>query len=174
MLTYKATNTKSGRYYIGSALDYCRYMGRMGNHHYTKVRQQFQVDLQESPRDFVWEILREDELETRDYEQELLYACADDPLCYNLARKCGRTNVDPPEKTFTDGERWDKKTREKMSESAKKPGANPPHKKAAQSRAVSETNAKKQPCPQCGMLMNIGNLTKHLKGTRCKGKPQVG
>ena len=109
MLTYKATNTKSGRYYIGSALDYCRYMGRMGNHHYTKVRQQFQVDLQESPRDFAWEILREDELETRDYEQELLYACADDPLCYNLARKCGRTNVDPPEKTFTDGERWDKK-----------------------------------------------------------------
>jgi len=72
-------------------------------------------------------------------------------------------------RVFFDGERWKKKTREKMSESALKPGAQPPHKKAAQSRAVSETNSKKQPCPQCGMLMNIGNLTKHIKGTRCKG-----
>ena len=58
----------------------------------------------------------------------------------------------------------------KQREAALRPEANPPHKKAAQSRAVSETNSKKQPCPQCGMLMNVGNLTKHLKGTRCKGK----
>jgi hypothetical protein len=77
-------------------------------------------------------------------------------------------------RVFFDGERWDKQTRQKMSESAKKPGAQPPHKKAAQSQAVSATNAKKQPCPHCGMLMNVGNLTKHLKGTRCKGTPQVG
>ena len=77
-------------------------------------------------------------------------------------------------RVFFDGDRWGKETRQKMSESAKKPGAQPPHKKAAQSRAVSETNSKKQPCPQCGMLMNVGNLTKHIKGTRCKGKPQVG
>lgn len=60
--------------------------------------------------------------------------------------------------------------RKKMKESALKPSANPPHKKAAQSRAVSATNAKKQSCPQCGLLMNVGNLAKHLKGTRCKGK----
>jgi len=91
-------------------------------------------------------------------------------LCYNLARKCGRTNVAPPEKVFTDGERWDKKTREKMSASAKSAKAQPAHKKAAQSRAASATNSKKQPCPQCGMLMNVGNLAKHIKGTRCKGK----
>jgi hypothetical protein len=174
MLTYKATNIKTGRYYVGSALNYCLYIGRMGHHHYTKMRQQFQIDLQENPRDFVWEILREDELETRDYEQELLYVCVDDPLCYNLARKCGRTNVAPPEKAFTDGERWNKETREKMSASAKSAKAQPTHKKEAQSRAASATNAKKQPCPQCGMLMNIGNLTKHLKGTRCKGGSQVG
>jgi hypothetical protein len=57
---------------------------------------------------------------------------------------------------------------------ALRPEAQPPHKKAAQSKAVSETNAKKQPCPQCGMLMNIGNLTKHLKGTRCPGNLHVG
>ncbi len=64
--------------------------------------------------------------------------------------------------------------RAKMREAALRPEANPLHKKQAQSRAVSATNAKKQPCPQCGMLMNVGNLTKHLKGTRCKGQPQVG
>jgi len=59
--------------------------------------------------------------------------------------------------------------RAKMRAAALRPEAQPAHKKAAQSRAVSETNAKKQPCPQCGMLMNVGNLTKHLKGTRCPG-----
>jgi hypothetical protein len=170
MVTYKASNVKTGRYYIGSAKTYCLYIGRMGYHHYTKNRQQFQMDLQENPKDFVWEILREDDLETRDYEQELLYSCVSDPLCYNRAKTCGKTNVNPPEKTFTDGERWGKETRQRMSESAKRPEAQPAHKKEAQSRAVSATNAKKQPCPQCGMLMNVGNLTKHLKGTRCKGK----
>ena len=169
MVTYKATNIKTGRYYIGSALSYCLYIGRMGHHHYTKVRQQFQIDLQENPRDFLWEILEEDDLDTRDYEQELLYACIDDPLCYNLAKKCGKTNILPPERVFVDGDRWGSKTRQKMSESAKSAKAQPAHKKAAQSRAVSETNSKKSPCPQCGMLMNVGNLTKHLKGTRCKG-----
>jgi hypothetical protein len=65
-------------------------------------------------------------------------------------------------------------TKLKMSESALNPEAQPAHKKAAQSRAVSATNAKKQPCPQCGMLMNVGNLTKHLKGTRCPGNLYVG
>ena len=64
--------------------------------------------------------------------------------------------------------------RAKMRVAALKPSAQPTHKKAAQSQAVSATNAKKQPCPHCGMLMNVGNLTKHLKGTRCKGTPQVG
>jgi hypothetical protein len=73
-------------------------------------------------------------------------------------------------RVFFDGDRWNKEIRQKMSESAKRPEAQPAHKKAAQSRAVSETNSKKQPCPQCGFLMNVGNLTKHLKGTRCKGR----
>ncbi len=76
-----------------------------------------------------------------------------------------------------EGKSWGSHTEEtklKMSESAKRPEAQPAHKKAAQSRAASTTNAKKQPCPQCGMLMNVGNLTKHLKGTRCKGQQQIG
>ena len=61
-------------------------------------------------------------------------------------------------------------TKQKQRAAALRPEAQPAHKKAAQSRAVSETNSKKQPCPQCGMLMNVGNLTKHIKGTRCKGR----
>jgi hypothetical protein len=70
-------------------------------------------------------------------------------------------------RVFFDGVRWKKETRSKMSESALKPEAQPPHKKEAQSRAVTETNNKKQPCSNCGMLMNIGNLTKHLKAKTC-------
>ena len=61
-------------------------------------------------------------------------------------------------------------TKRKQRAAALRPEAQPAHKKAAQSRAVSETNSKKQPCPQCGMLMNVGNLAKHIKGTRCKGR----
>ena len=64
--------------------------------------------------------------------------------------------------------------RSKQRAAALRPEAQPAHKKAAQSRAVSETNSKKQPCPQCGMLMNVGNLAKHIKGTRCKGTLYVG
>jgi uncharacterized paraquat-inducible protein A len=58
-------------------------------------------------------------------------------------------------------------TRRKIGEGNRNPS---PEKRKRQSDGVSKTNAKKQPCPQCGMLMNVGNLTKHLKGTRCKGK----
>jgi hypothetical protein len=71
-------------------------------------------------------------------------------------------------RVFFDGSKWSKKTRAKMSESALKPGANPPHKKAAQSRAVTDTNNKKQPCPTCGKLMNIGNLTQHIRRAKCQ------
>lgn len=35
------------------------------------------------------------------------------------------------------------------------------------SAKMTETNSKKQPCPNCGAMMNAGNLAKHLKGKRC-------
>ena len=166
MLTYRATNLKTGRYYIGSAKNYCLYMNRIGNHHTTN-RGEFGRDLQTNPRDFLWEILREDDLETRNYEYELLQIHVGDPLCYNKSKSNGAIAG-----IAQRGTGWEHSdiTKLKMSESAKRPEAQPPHKKEAQSHAVSATNAKKQPCPQCGMLMNVGNLTKHLKGTRCKGK----
>lgn len=58
--------------------------------------------------------------------------------------------------------------RERQRIAALKPGAQPPHKKAAQSRAVTDTNNKKQPCPTCGKLMNIGNLTQHIRRAKCE------
>jgi hypothetical protein len=141
-------------------------MNRIGNHHTTN-QGEFGKDLQANPRDFLWEILMEDELETREYEYELLQEHVGNPLCYNKSR----TNGAIPG-IAQRGVGWEHSdvTKLKMSDSAKRPEAQPAHKKAAQSRAVTETNSKKQPCPQCGMLMNVGNLTKHLKGTRCKGK----
>ena len=171
MLTYRATNKVTGRYYIGSAKSYCHYMNRIGNHHIRKSESDFHRDLQADPKNFIWEVLCEDELETRDYEYTQLQEHVGNPLCYNKSATNGAVRG-----VAQRGTGWEHSdlTKLKMSESAKRPEAQPAHKKEAQSRAVSATNAKKQPCPQCGMLMNIGNLTKHLKGTRCKGKPQVG
>jgi len=139
-------------------------MNRIGNHHMAKRGSPFQTDVQNNPRVFLWEILKEDDLKTREFERNLIREHANDPLMYNLHRWTWRK-----EEPLSDGPRWGKETREKMRESAKKESSQPAHKKAAQSRAVSETNSKKQPCPQCGMLMNIGNLAKHLKGTKCSG-----
>ena len=78
-----------------------------------------------------------------------------------------KRNFPDATRVFFDGDRWKKETRQKMSDSALKPSAQPPHKKAAQSKAVSETNAKRQPCPHCGKLMNIGNLTQHIRRQTC-------
>lgn len=171
MLTYRATSQKTGRYYIGSAKTYCHYMNRIGNHHIRKSNSEFHRDLQADPKDFMWEVLREDDLEARSYEYELLQGHVGNPLCYNKSATNGAVKG-----VAQRGTGWEHSdvTKLKMSESALKPEAQPVHKKAAQSRAVSETNSKKQPCPQCGMLMNVGNLTKHLKGTRCKGILYVG
>lgn len=72
------------------------------------------------------------------------------------------------------GKSWGRHTedsRRRIGEGNRNPSA---EKRKRQSEGVSKTNAKKQPCPQCGMLMNVGNLTKHLKGTRCKGSLYVG
>ncbi len=165
MITYTATNTKNGRFYIGSALNYCRYMSRVGAHHtmvpgrgYTD----FQRDLQKDPLSFKWE-WSEDERDDRNTEKSLIELYKTSPFLYNVGEGNWERRKEPRNPHTEE-------TKLKMSESAKRPEAQPAHKKAAQSRAVSETNAKKQPCPQCGMLMNVGNLTKHIKGTRCRGK----
>jgi hypothetical protein len=169
MITYKATSIKTGRYYIGSAKTYCHYMNRMGCHHLVHISKRkhhndFHLDLWEDPRDFQWEILREDDLATREYEIELLRSCRNDPLNYNLCHFSGGQ-----EEELNDGPRWSKEVRERMSASASRPEANPPHKKEAQRKCGKALQATKSPCPQCGMMLAPGNMVKHLKGTRCKG-----
>jgi ribosomal protein S27AE len=54
-----------------------------------------------------------------------------------------------------------------MRRAALNPKANPPHKKAAQSKAVSGTNKKLHACPTCGKMMNVGNLTQHIRRAKC-------
>jgi hypothetical protein len=73
-------------------------------------------------------------------------------------------------RVFFDGERWTKETKNKMSESALKPSAQPAHKKKAQSDAVTTTNKVLHECPTCGKLMNIGNLTQHIRRAKCTQK----
>ena len=167
MLTYRATSQSTGRYYIGSAKTYCHYMNRVGNHHMRNSNSEFHRALQANPKDFVWEALREDDLETRDYEYELLQEHVGKPLCYNKSATHGAVRG-----IAQRGEGWEHSdvTKLKMSESAKKPEAQPAHKKAAQSRAVSTTNSQKQPCPTCGKMMNIGNLTQHIQRAKCRSK----
>jgi hypothetical protein len=164
MVTYKATSTKTGRFYIGSAKSYNHYMNRKGNHHVRKSTSSLHIDLQADPRSFEWEILREDNLDTRDYEYELLQIYVGQPLCYNKSQTNGAVRG-----VAQRGRGWEHSddTKCKMRESALKPEANPPHKKAAQSKAVSDTNSKKQPCPTCGKLMNVGNLTQHIRRGKC-------
>jgi hypothetical protein len=170
MITYTATNTKTGQFYIGSAKSYCHYMARIGSHHTRKPNARgytaFQRDLQADPFSFVWE-WSEDDLDDRSTEKSLIALYEGSKYLYNVGEGNWERRHDPRKPHTTE-------TKNKMRAAALRPEANPAHKKAAQSRAVTATNSKKQPCPQCGMLMNVGNLTKHLKGTRCKGQPQVG
>ncbi len=166
MITYTATNIKTGRYYIGSAQTYCHYMGRIGNHHMRKGTGEFQRDLQADPLAFVWEYT-EDDLTTRDAEYELLQQYVGDPLCYNKSRSNGAI-VGVAQRGV--GWKHSDLTRLKMSESAKSPAAQPAHKKEAQSKAVTATNSKLEPCPDCGKLMNAGNLSQHIRRQTCQRK----
>ena len=172
MITYTATNTKTGQFYIGSAKTYCDYMNRIGNHHKRKSDSNFHKDLQADPLSFKWDY-SEDNLETRDFEETLLAVYVGNKFCYNKS-KTSKGCCGDPGTVFRGGKTGmtqSEETRRKIGEGNRNPS---PEKRKRQSEGVSKTNSKKQPCPQCGMLMNVGNLTKHIKGTRCKGKPQVG
>ena len=94
--------------------------------------------------------------------------------------KVARTKRPPPSQKTKDkirdsktGVSWGSHTEEtknKQKEAALRPEANPPHKKEAQSNAMAETNSKLQPCPDCGKMMNAGNLTQHIRRQTCKRK----
>lgn len=165
MLTYKATNTKTGRYYIGSAGSYCLYMNRIGNHHVRRDSSEFQKDLQNDPRSFIWEILKEDNLNERLYEYELLQQHVGDPLCYNKSKSNGG-GFGGRAKGYT----HTTDTKVKQSESQTENWKDNSQRRETVSTKMAETNSKLEPCPDCGKLMNAGNLSQHIRRQTCQRK----
>jgi hypothetical protein len=164
MLTYTATNTKTGQFYIGSALNYCRYMARVGAHHtmipgrgYT----QFQKDLQEDPLAFKWE-WSEDDKDDRSTERSLIALFTGSEFLYNV----GEGNYE----NRRTGWKHTEEAKKAQSEKNKQNYQNNPDRRERVRQSVTKTNSRRVECPHCGLITNPGNLTKHLKGTRCKGK----
>jgi len=172
VITYTATNTKTGKFYIGSSKDYCNYMNRRGNHHTRKGKGagQFQLDLQADPLAFKWE-WSEDDTETRDTEAALLALYVGTPWCYNISKSVigiGDPNlcrVNGLKNGYTHSE----DTKAKIGAKAMVNDARP-EVKQAQSEAAVRTNSKRVTCPHCGLTTNPGNLAQHIKYGRCKAQ----
>ncbi len=157
MITYIATNTKTGQFYIGSALSYCRYMSRKGTHHTHKKGRngyhKFHADLQEDPHSFKWEWY-EDDLDTRDWERSLIALYIDSPFCYNIGegRWEGRNRPRGPRS---------EETKQKIREGALRD-------RDRRVEGMRKVSSSKEPCPHCGKLMNPGNLKQHLRARTCQ------
>ena len=152
MITYTATNTKTGKFYIGSAKNYCRYMSRVGTHHTSKCGYEFQNDLQADPESFVWE-WHEDDRNDRSTEKALIDCYWGSPFLYNIGSRYDRTEKHR-------GWNHTDETKKKQKKSALRTSAQ----RAKVMRSVSST---KEPCPHCGKLMNSGNLTQHIRAKTC-------
>ena len=170
MITYKITNTVNGKFYIGSAKTYGHYLMRIHNHYHNKRSVLFD-DFRANPLAFTFEVLREDELLDGLYERELLIQHKDDPLLYNISLQVDRASriLPVPKDEFSDGERWSKEVKTSMSQSQMENWSYNEIRRETVSKVMTKTNAKKTPCPNCGLLMNAGNLAKHMKGRNCKG-----
>jgi len=161
MLTYTATNTKTGEFYIGSAKNYCHFMNRKGNHHVGHAYNKFREDLQANPLDFIWDY-SEDDLDDRSFEAALLEIYVGNRFCYNLSKRpagcCG-----DPETVYRGGRKTPhtEETRAKMSASALKTSD-------IKSKTMTKMVTSKEPCPHCGKLMNPGNLKQHLRAMTCQ------
>ena len=164
MITYTATNTKTGKFYIGSAIDYLRYTSRFGYHHNLKFGSrgytQFHKDLQSDPLSFKWE-WSEDDMNTREWESTLIETYKSSLFLYNQGiGKHVTPNYGTPRSL---------ETRAKIGDKARENNARP-EVKQAQKVAAARTNAKKVSCPHCGLTTNPGNLGKHLNRGKCKAQ----
>ena len=56
MITYIATNTLNGKFYIGSTIDFRK---RKINHLTCKIKSHFHHALRKNPEEFVWEIIED-------------------------------------------------------------------------------------------------------------------
>jgi len=86
MITYTATNTQNGRFYIGSTTNFEK---RKQQHLKSKVNHPFQCALRKHPEDFVW-YFTEDGLSEPRFEQVLLNLYFGTELCYNLNPEADR------------------------------------------------------------------------------------
>jgi group I intron endonuclease len=82
MITYRAVNTKNGKWYVGSTINFKQ---RKSQHLLSKAKSPFHNALRRSPGDFVWEILEDDDREDRLAEQLILSAWFGSLYCYNLS-----------------------------------------------------------------------------------------
>ena len=83
MLTYIATNTITGKFYIGSTINF-KYRKR--DHMCSKYKYPFQNSLRRNPDAFIWEIF-EDDSDTPILEQALLDMWFGKEQCYNINPK---------------------------------------------------------------------------------------
>ena len=90
MITYIATNTENGKFYIGSTTNFER---RQKEHLTTSQEFHFQRALRRNPDLFIWEIY-EDDSEDPVLEQALLDMWYGKKQCYNMCNFAGR----PPER----------------------------------------------------------------------------
>jgi hypothetical protein len=89
MITYKATNTLNGKFYIGSSKDLHRFEERKKGHHSSKEPYPFQRALKKNPEAFEWEFV-EDECDDPILEQALLDMWFGREQCYNLNKYADR------------------------------------------------------------------------------------
>lgn len=124
MITYIATNTINGKFYIGSTKNFER---RKQEHIESKDNYPFQNSLRKNPDKFEWEIY-EDDCDEPILEQSLLDMWWGKSQCYNINQYASR----PPDPT---GRKVKDETREKISKKLKgrKIGE-------AQRNAVSQSN----------------------------------
>ncbi len=80
MITYWATNTSNGKFYIGSTTNFEK---RKQAHHYSKEKYPFQNALRNNPELFEWEFV-EDNCDEPVLEQALLDMWFGTEMCYNL------------------------------------------------------------------------------------------
>ena len=87
MITYKVTNIVNGKWYVGSTNNFER---RKSEHLRHQYNDHFHRSLQKNPDNFYWEIIKVDNLDTRDYEQKILDEHYGTPYCYNVnPNACG-------------------------------------------------------------------------------------
>jgi len=162
MITYTATNTKTGQFYIGSAKNYCCYMERVGTHHKTKPGKRgytrFHKDLQEDPLSFKWE-WSEDDRDDRNTESSLIRCYGESEFIYNCQGKHGK-HIGPsvtPEYL------------KKHSKRVKKDWEDAENRRVKQSEWMKEVANRKVQCPHCDLVSSPAGIANHIRARHTKG-----